>query len=29
MNDLVKCDLVDMFQAIAAAIEAEKGRLSA
>ena len=28
MNDLVKCDLVDIFQAIAAAIEAEKGRLS-
>ena len=28
MNDFVKCDLVDIFQAIAAAIEATKGRLS-
>jgi dihydroxyacetone kinase-like protein len=28
MNDLVKADLVDIFQAITAAIEATKGRLS-
>jgi dihydroxyacetone kinase-like protein len=28
MNDLVKCDLVDIFRAIAAAIETAKGRLS-